>query len=281
MRGRPLRSRRLPGGWACGLLLGACSAEAAISGPVATVAVGEGPELPLASRAAPAGAAAAGAPAAEAPAAEAPAPTPPRPAPSPVPPTPAPEPVAPPAVEPVTEGCVASLDELHDGAALLPVDDRRRRHGTLVVVRKAQRRLLVFVDGDATHCFPVALGFAPAGHKQVQGDGKTPEGLYRTSDKPWSSFEHAIAIHYPNADDARAAASDGRISSKTRDRILADVREGRVPPQSTKLGGAVLIHGGGASSDWTLGCVALEDADLLTLRSALPRGMRTDLLVLP
>jgi hypothetical protein len=252
MREVPRRSRRCCGA-ACALLLGACTAEAAITGPVATVAVRE-PEVP-----------------------QAPAPVAATPVAPVVPKVPDPAPMPEPARD---TGCVPSLDALPDGGAL-PGDDRRREHGTLVVVRKAQRRLLVFVDGGATHCFPIALGFAPIGHKQVQGDGKTPEGFYRTSDKPWSSFEHAIAIHYPNRDDARAAAADGRISTKTRDRILADVREGRIPPQSTKLGGAVLIHGGGTSFDWTLGCIALLDADLLTLRSALPRGMRTDLLVLP
>lgn len=257
MRGTPGRTRIVGGA----LLLGACSAEAAVAGPpVATVTVRE-PAVP-----------------------EAVAPRSPVTAPAPSPPTPPSATPAAPAiaapVEPPTDGCVASLAELPDGGALAD-DDRRRERGTLIVVRKAQRRLLVFVDGDATHCFPVALGFAPVGHKQVQGDGKTPEGFYRTSDKPWSSFDHAIAIHYPNADDARAAASDGRISAKTRDRIVADLRDGRVPPQSTKLGGAVLIHGGGTSFDWTLGCIALADSDLLTLRSVLPRGMRTDLLVLP
>lgn len=208
----------------------------------------------------------------------------------PAPPPPskaAPEPSAPPAAEPVAapeaapadEGCIAVLEEL-PGVELLPNENLRTK-GSVVAVRKAARRLIVFDDGRATHCFKVALGFAPRGHKQIQGDGKTPEGFYRTTDKPWSSFDNAIAIHYPNEADARAAASDGRISAKTRDRITTEVRAGRVPPQSTKLGGAVLIHGGGSSYDWTLGCVALEDADLVTLRGALPRGMRTNLLILP
>lgn len=182
---------------------------------------------------------------------------------------------------PTTEvTCVASVDELpkstHVDAA-----DRRLSKGSVLVVDKAARRLMLFDEGRLDLCFKVGLGFAPSGHKEVQGDGRTPEGWYRTSDKPWSSFDNAIAIHYPNELDARAAAADGRIGNKTRDRIVTDLRSNRVPPQSTKLGGAVLIHGGGASSDWTLGCVALDDTDLLSLRAALPRGMRTDLLVLP
>jgi hypothetical protein len=199
-------------------------------------------------------------------------------------PVPAP---TPPAGEPLAavddgelHGCVAKVTELPE-VAWLDRDDRRLQRDALVVVSKSARRLQLFDDGVRTHCWRVALGFSPVGHKAVQGDGKTPEGWYRTSDKPWSTFDHAIAIHYPNTADARAAKLDGRISAKTRDKIVEAIDGGRVPPQSTKLGGAILIHGGGSKSDWTLGCVALDDADLLALRDLLPRGMRTDVLVLP
>jgi hypothetical protein len=178
------------------------------------------------------------------------------------------------------EGCPASVTELPEVAWLDP-DDRRLAQGELVVVSKSARRLVVFDDGKRTHCWKVALGFAPVGHKQVQGDGKTPEGWYRTSDKPWSAFDDAIAIHYPNDVDAREAKKDGRISRATHDKIVAAIKGGKVPPQSTALGGAILIHGGGTSFDWTLGCVALDDRDLVALREILPRGMRTDLLVVP
>ncbi len=197
-------------------------------------------------------------------------------------PAPAPEPVTPVVAAPPAEldGCVEKVTELPE-VAWLDRDDRRLRRDALVVVSKGARRLQLFDDGVRTHCWKVALGFSPVGHKEVQGDGKTPEGWYRASDKPWSTFDNAIAIHYPNAVDARAAKLDGRISAKTRDKIVAAIDDGRVPPQSTALGGAILIHGGGTSFDWTLGCVALDDADLLELRAQLPKGMRTDVLVLP
>jgi murein L,D-transpeptidase YafK len=178
------------------------------------------------------------------------------------------------------DGCLASVKELPE-LAWLDRDDRRLSRDDLVVVSKSARRLVVFADGERTHCWKIALGFAPVGHKEVQGDGKTPEGWYRTSDKPWSTFDNAIAIHYPNVADARAAKLDGRISRATHDKIAGAIDDGKVPPQSTALGGAILIHGGGTSFDWTLGCVALADRDLIALREILPRGMRTDLLVLP
>jgi L,D-transpeptidase-like protein len=177
-------------------------------------------------------------------------------------------------------GCIDRVEDLPSSPAFDP-DDRRLRRSALVVVSKRARRLMLYDRGHAVACYRVALGFAPEGHKLVQGDGRTPEGWYRTSDKPWSSFENAIAIHYPNAGDAREAADDGRITPRTRDTIALAIDRGRVPPQATALGGAVLIHGGGSSSDWTLGCVALDDAELVELRGRLPEGMRTDLLILP
>ncbi|MBC8070256.1 MAG: L,D-transpeptidase family protein, partial [Deltaproteobacteria bacterium] len=191
--------------------------------------------------------------------------------------------VTPPSKPPHDEppaGCVDRVEDLPRSGAFDP-DDRRLRQDGLVVVSKSARRLMLYADGQAIACYRIALGFAPDGHKLVQGDGRTPQGWYRTSDKPWSSFEHAIAIHYPNADDAREAAGDGRIGRRTRDTIVDAVDRGKLPPQATALGGAVLIHGGGSSFDWTLGCVALDDAELVELRGKLPKGMRTNLLILP
>ena len=140
---------------------------------------------------------------------------------------------------------------------------------------------MLYADGQLRMCRRVGLGFSPQGHKQVEGDGKTPEGWYRTSDKPWSSFDNAIAVHYPNAVDARRAVADGRIGKKTRDTIVRASKQRRVPPQRTAMGGAILIHGGGSGTDWTAGCVALDDADLSELRAHMPAGKRANLLVLP
>jgi murein L,D-transpeptidase YafK len=127
----------------------------------------------------------------------------------------------------------------------------------------------------------MGLGFAPRGHKQHEGDGRTPEGWYRTSDKPWSDFAGAIAIHYPNEQDAMIALADGRLAAPEVDEVVESLAHDLVPPQQTPLGGEVLIHAGGNREDWTLGCMALEDEDLASLRTALPQDQRTWLLVLP
>lgn len=157
----------------------------------------------------------------------------------------------------------------------------------VLVVNKSKRRLGLYsrgtlaTVGDAPACWPIGLAStAPTGPKQRQGDLKTPEGWYRTSDKPWSSYAGAIAVHYPNASDASAAEKDGRIDKATADRIRTAIAAHRKPPQNTSLGGEILIHGGGAW-DWTLGCIALEDGDLQTLRDQLPDQKKVDLLILP
>ena len=53
------------------------------------------------------------------------------------------------------------------------------------------------------------------------------------------------------------------------------------PPQRTPLGGEILIHGGGSASDWTLGCVAMDNAHIDALRATLPNDMVTEVLILP
>jgi hypothetical protein len=49
-------------------------------------------------------------------------------------------------------------------------------------------------------------------------------------------------------------------------------RSGRCPPWNTPLGGAIGLHGGGTWRDWTLGCIALNDADIEILYLLLQIG---------
>ena len=133
-----------------------------------------------------------------------------------------------------------------------------------VVVDVSERWLALFRRGAAVGCWRVALGvhadgsFAD-GAKRVRGDRRTPQGWYRLSDKPESRFAGALAVHYPNADDARRAFDDARIDATTRDRIAAAVVSERRPPQDT----------------------ALDDSDLASLRDDLAPGLSADLLILP
>ncbi len=183
--------------------------------------------------------------------------------------------------------CLQQVSDLKLGS-VAQADDPRLQGVGLIVVRKAERSIQRFRAGtalmleeDTPACWHIGLGPAPEGHKYRQGDGRTPEGWYRTSDKPWSQWYGAIAIHYPNARDAEAGRVQGRIDKPTERRIQAALAKDKKPPQASALGGEILIHGQGGFSDWTLGCVAMENQDLDKLRASLPKGLRTDVLVLP
>ena len=94
-------------------------------------------------------------------------------------------------------------------------------------------------------------------------------------------FYGAITIHYPSVEDAERGVKLARITEDERDRIARAHERGVLPPMETRLGGKILLHGGGGSSDWTLGCVALDDADIDGMRAHLPGEMRAWVLVLP
>jgi len=89
---------------------------------------------------------------------------------------------------------------------------------------------------------------------------------------PKSSYHLSLGVSYPDAEDAARGLREGLITRGQHDAIVAAHRAGRMPPQNTKLGGLIYIHGRGSSSDWTLGCVALDDADIEELYAAVEPG---------
>lgn len=112
-----------------------------------------------------------------------------------------------------------------------------------ILVKKGERRLYLMRGDEPFRSYRIALGYQPAGHKQRQGDGRTPEGIYfidRRSDR--SSYRKALHISYPNARDRQHA-----------------LRRGDDP------GGLIMIHGQPSrrgenrSGDWTFGCIAVSD----------------------
>ncbi|MER3631224.1 MAG: L,D-transpeptidase, partial [Blastocatellia bacterium] len=56
-------------------------------------------------------------------------------------------------------------------------------------------------------------------------------------------------------------------------------QKGHLSPQKTKLGGEIYIHGGPAKGDWTKGCIALDDRDMLQLFKIVP--VSTEVSILP
>ncbi len=134
-----------------------------------------------------------------------------------------------------------------------------------VIVHKGERRLELWRGRELLRSYRISLGLNPDGHKQQEGDFRTPEGRYRLNARnPRSDFFLSLAVSYPDkADVARA-------------------REAGVAP-----GGAIMIHGLPnqpkwsadyyAKNDWTDGCIALSNADMMEVWMLVPTGTPIDI----
>lgn len=133
----------------------------------------------------------------------------------------------------------------------------RRYNGpevTSIQVHKADRKMYLLHNDRVLKDYDIALGFAPVGHKQFEGDGKTPEGTYRISfKKPNSDYHLSLKINYPNDTDRAYASSMGK------------------PP-----GGDIFIHGGPTRKiyqrDWTAGCISVTDRQMEVIYSMVKPG---------
>ncbi|WP_299964768.1 L,D-transpeptidase family protein [uncultured Roseobacter sp.] len=116
---------------------------------------------------------------------------------------------------------------------------------TFVVVQKAQRRMHLLHHDQALKSYDISLGFAPIGHKQIEGDGRTPEGVYRIDRRnPNSQFHLSLGISYPNVKDVALAKAMGQSA-----------------------GGNIFIHGQKSAfrrdkGDWTWGCIAVSNDEM-------------------
>lgn len=144
-----------------------------------------------------------------------------------------------------------------------------------IVIQKKRRVLEVYDGGRLVKTFTVVLGFAPSGDKEIEGDGKTPEGeFYVFTKNSQSKFHLSLGLSYPSKDDATRGLAAGVITRSERDEIVSAIDNRTMPPQKTALGGEIYIHGGGIESDWTWGCVALKNEEIEELFGAIPVGTR-------
>lgn len=120
-----------------------------------------------------------------------------------------------------------------------------------ILVDKSDRTLTLYKgDKEIYRYTGIHFGDAPVGHKQFEGDEKTPEGSYTINGRnPKSAYHLSLRISYPNAADRAYAKSKGK------------------PP-----GGDIFIHGQPnmsplerLSGDWTDGCIALSNEEMRLL----------------
>ncbi len=120
-----------------------------------------------------------------------------------------------------------------------------------VVVRKAQHMLYLYRGKQLLGAYHVELGLNPVGQKEREDDFRTPEGRYRLVRRnPRSNYFLAIQVSYPNKQD-----------------------EARAKRHHWAPGDDIMIHGSPnsprypaayyATSDWTNGCIALSDSNMI------------------
>ena len=129
-----------------------------------------------------------------------------------------------------------------------------------VFVDKSARTLQLLSDNKVIKTYHIALGGNPVGHKQQQGDKRTPTGSYTLDYKnEKSKFYRSIHVSYPNAADKARAKSRG------------------VSP-----GGDIMIHGQkngfghlaaiNQQRGWTDGCIAVTDDEMDEIMAAVEIG---------
>ena len=155
-----------------------------------------------------------------------------------------------------------------------------------IFVDKSDERLYVVRNGEFLTIdeevvyWDISLGTVPEGHKQREGDKKTPEGLYRYTDYNSSSSYHgSLLIHYPNPIDATVAVEDGRITVAVQKEVQRAHENQIPPPMLTGMGGYILVHGTHKKGEnlfpssvrylYTDGCVGMSNDDIDELRGYL------------
>jgi murein L,D-transpeptidase YafK len=129
-----------------------------------------------------------------------------------------------------------------------------------VVVEKSARRLTLMRNGNALKTYRVALGRAPIGAKEYEGDQRTPEGIYSIDfHKPDSDYHLALHVSYPEQRDIDRASAQGLSAG-------SDIMIHGLPNGRSWIG---RFH---RRSDWTAGCVAVADFEIEEIYRAIPDG---------
>ena len=133
---------------------------------------------------------------------------------------------------------------------------------TSIQVHKGARKMYLLHGSDVLEEYDISLGFQPLGHKQFEGDGKTPEGAYFISHhNPKSRYDLSVGVSYPNEKDVAFAQAQGKSP-----------------------GGDIMIHGrsnykGTNIGDWTAGCIAVTDSEMEEIYAMVRRN--TPIFILP
>lgn len=191
-------------------------------------------------------------------------------------------------VEGTISGTYASTDKV-----LPALPDSLKSEDTLLIAYKSKYRMQLYYKGVLQKTYIIGLGQEPTGHKQQQGDNRTPEGDYRIIEKAVGPFTGAnpylgnrwMRLNYPNNADAKAGLKKKLITQSQYDQIVAANKKGTMPLKTTELGGGIGIHGwygewpGDDEQDITWGCISMQNVDVEDVYDRI--GIQTRIIIRP
>ena len=157
-----------------------------------------------------------------------------------------------------------------------------------IEISKSEHQLKIVEDGKVLHSYSCAIGKGSGGKKEKIGDNLTPEGEYRivAVRKP-SGFHLFLHLSYPNISDIENAHIKQMLSDSLYQAMKADIAAGKLPSQTTVLGGNVGTHGiknglgwlGGLQSkvDWTQGCISVTNKEIEEISREIRIGTRVSI----
>ncbi|MBZ5637768.1 MAG: L,D-transpeptidase family protein [Acidobacteriia bacterium] len=197
-----------------------------------------------------------------------------------------------------------------EGIALGP---GRKLEGARLLVIKAERRCELWVGDRMVKAYRIQLSQQSRGAKSRRYDQRTPEGNYAICAHRPSKYHRSLWISYPGLEDADRGVKEKRIGEAQRRKIAEALDRGECPPQNTRLGGLIMLHGQqrsltrslrrahrreraaartdfgegdadpgamGEYHDWTAGCIALFNPDIRELYDLLADGTPVSIVAL-
>lgn len=140
------------------------------------------------------------------------------------------------------------------------------KHDFSVLVQKSSYTLFLKYRGKLIKSYPCVFGPDPINDKRMQGDNRTPEGnFYLTDIREHFIWGYFLEINYPTMN-SWVKHDNAKYSSEI--------------PDTADIGGDLGLHGVvdgleyyiDGKNNWTEGCVAMKNPDIIELAEHLGLG---------
>jgi murein L,D-transpeptidase YafK len=141
-----------------------------------------------------------------------------------------------------------------------------------IIISKTDYELRVYDDEGWYATYPVVFGNKSLEDKMIEGDRKTPEGVYKIASKrPHEKWDKMMLIDYPTKADYE------KFNKRKSDGLI---------PKNAKIGGGIGIHGTWNRDEmavdyfqnWTNGCISLKNEEVEELYNMIPVGTNVTIL---